>query len=133
MERSHSTPAPRVRRSRAEQKRETRDALTVAALMTFARDGYHGASLEGIANEAGFSKGAVYSNFGGKAELFLAVMDHNLQTLRGEDWDPLAPPSGPPAPAAVAGVAAAPGRGGHDGGAAGVVGGLGPAVLGGIP
>ncbi|MDA0566501.1 TetR/AcrR family transcriptional regulator [Streptomonospora sp. S1-112] len=90
MDHLHATPAPRVRRTRAEQKRETRDALTVAALVAFTRDGYHGASLEQIATEAGFSKGAVYSNFGGKAELFLAVMDHTLTTLRGADWDPLA-------------------------------------------
>ncbi|WP_405610666.1 TetR/AcrR family transcriptional regulator [Streptomyces sp. NBC_01511] len=87
-----SMTTPRVRRTRAEQKQETRDALTMAALGTFARDGYHAASLEGIANEAGFSKGAVYSNFGGKAELFLAAMDHNLEALRGEDWDPFAMP-----------------------------------------
>ncbi|TDC93054.1 TetR/AcrR family transcriptional regulator [Actinomadura sp. 7K507] len=86
----HSTPAARVRRSRAERQRETRDALTLAALVAFARDGYHGASLEAIAGDAGFSKGAVYSNFGGKAELFLAVMDYSLQTLRGDDWDPFA-------------------------------------------
>ncbi|MEV0590382.1 TetR/AcrR family transcriptional regulator [Nonomuraea cavernae] len=93
MDRRHSTPAPRVRRSRAELKQETRDALTAAALAAFSRDGYHGASLEGIANEAGFSKGAVYSNFGGKAELFLAVMDYNLEALRGEGWDPFATPA----------------------------------------
>ncbi len=99
--------APRIRRSRAEQKRETRDALTVAALMAFARDGYHGASLEGIAGEAGFSKGAVYSNFGGKAELFLAAMDRNLQTLRGEDWDPFAVPDAGGAIGADSGVAPA--------------------------
>ena len=85
-----STSAARVRRSRAERKRETRDALTLAALTAFSRDGYHGASLEGIAGEAGFSKGAVYSNFGGKAELFLAVLDYNLEMLRGDDWDPFA-------------------------------------------
>ncbi|WP_440106963.1 TetR/AcrR family transcriptional regulator [Streptosporangium sp. H16] len=95
MDQRPSTTAPRIRRSRAEQKRETRDALTVAALVAFARDGYHGASLEGIANEAGFSKGAVYSNFEGKAELFLAAMDHNLEALRGEDWDPFATPEAP--------------------------------------
>ncbi|MEU6183550.1 TetR/AcrR family transcriptional regulator [Streptomyces coeruleorubidus] len=99
--------APRVRRSRAEQKQETRGALTVAALMAFARDGYHGASLEGIANEAGFSKGAVYSNFGGKAELFLAAMDHNLQTLRGEDWDPFTVPDASGAAGTDSGVAPA--------------------------
>ncbi|NED97058.1 TetR/AcrR family transcriptional regulator [Phytoactinopolyspora alkaliphila] len=92
MDRRPSTSAPRARQSRAERKQETREALLVAAIATFARDGYHGASLEGIANEAGFSKGAVYSNFDGKAELFLAVMDYNLQILRGEDWDPFAAP-----------------------------------------
>lgn len=90
MDQRHSTSTARVRRSRAERKRETRNALTMAALVAFARDGYHGASLEGIAGEAGFSKGAVYSNFGGKAELFLAVMDYNLETLRGDAWDPFA-------------------------------------------
>lgn len=90
MDRPHSAPAARVRRSRAERKRETRDALTIAGMAAFARDGYHGASLEGIAGEAGFSKGAVYSNFGGKAELFLAAMDYSLETLRGDDWDPFA-------------------------------------------
>ncbi len=61
--------------------------------MAFTRDGYHGATLDGIANEAGFSKGAVYSNFGGKAELFLAVMDYNLSVLRSDGWDPFALPS----------------------------------------
>ncbi|GLF97743.1 TetR/AcrR family transcriptional regulator [Streptomyces yaizuensis] len=122
MERSQSTNAPRVRRSRAEQKRETRDALIVAALVTFARDGYHGASLEGIAGEAGFSKGAVYSNFGGKAELFLAVVDHNLEALRGEDWDPFAAPEASGAAAADAGAA-------REGDAAEMVRGFGLAML----
>ncbi len=83
------TPAPRVRMTLAERKQETRDALVLAALQAFARDGYHAASLETIATEAGYSKGAIYSNFEGKAELFLAVMDYNLDVLRGEDWDPL--------------------------------------------
>ncbi|MER6911890.1 TetR/AcrR family transcriptional regulator [Streptomyces sp. NPDC000594] len=130
MDRSHSTSVPRVRRSRAEQKRETRDALTVAALMTFARDGYHGASLEGIANEAGFSKGAVYSNFGGKAELFLAAMDHNLQALRGADWDPFAAPETAAAPEAVAPGAVADGTPDTpDGDAAEMVHGFGLAML----
>lgn len=104
MDGGRSTPAPRVRRSRAERKRETREALTMAAMAVFARDGYHGASLEGIAGEAGYSKGAVYSNFGGKAELFLAVMDYSLETLRGEDWDPLAAPGTGEAGASEPGV-----------------------------
>lgn len=83
-----SRPTPRTPRTRAERQRETRDALILAALDAFSRDGYHATSLESIANEAGFSKGAVYSNFDGKSDLFLALMDFNLEMLRGADWDP---------------------------------------------
>lgn len=57
----------------------------------FARDGFHGANLEVIANQAGYSKGAVYSNFEGKAELFLAVMDRNLAAVQGGGFDPFEP------------------------------------------
>lgn len=54
----------------------------------FARDGYHQANLALIAAEAGYSKGAVYSNFDGKADLFLAVLDQNIETSLGEGgWD----------------------------------------------
>lgn len=60
----------------------------LAALDAFSRDGYHATSLEGIANEAGFSKGAVYSNFTGKPDLFLTLMEFNLQALRDGAWDP---------------------------------------------
>ena len=74
--------------SRQESQRRTRDALVAAARAAFASDGYHGANLEAIARDAGFSKGAVYSNFDGKAALFLAVMDQNLQAaLADGGWD----------------------------------------------
>ncbi|WP_016699758.1 TetR/AcrR family transcriptional regulator [Actinoalloteichus spitiensis] len=86
---SRSAPPPRTRRTQAERRKETREALVIAALHAFARDGYHTASLEGIAGEAGFSKGAVYSNFNGKSDLFLAAMDYNLETLNGGGWNPL--------------------------------------------
>lgn len=56
--------------------------------MVFARSGYHGAGLDQIARVAGFSKGAVYSNFSNKAELFLAVMDINMQVAATVDFDP---------------------------------------------
>lgn len=56
----------------------TRERLVFAARAVFASDGYHGAKLDAIAREAGFSKGAVYSNFASKADLFLAVMDDNI-------------------------------------------------------
>lgn len=78
--------------TRAQRQEATRDALVQAAHRVFARDGYQGANLARIAREAGFSKGAVYSNFDGKAELFLAVMDQNLELAAGEDgWDPFHP------------------------------------------
>lgn len=69
--------------SRREQQRLTRERLVFAARAAFARDGYHGANLEAIAREAGFSKGAVYSNFESKAALFLAVMDENIALVAG--------------------------------------------------
>lgn len=73
---------------RQESQRQTREALVAAARAVFARDGFHGANLELIAREAGFSKGAVYSNFEGKAALFLAVMDANLEVALAEGaWD----------------------------------------------
>lgn len=45
----------------------------------FLRRGFHGASLDEIAEEAGYTTGAVYSNFKGKDDLFLAVMDAEVQ------------------------------------------------------
>ncbi|MBC7290614.1 MAG: TetR/AcrR family transcriptional regulator [Actinotalea sp.] len=85
--------------SRAARQERTRAALVVAARRVFARDGFHGARLELIAREAGFSKGAVYSNFTGKAELFLAAVDLNLAALLeaeapGPGTTPAAPPAG---------------------------------------
>lgn len=74
--------------TRQESQQQTREALIVAARAVFARDGYHGANLELIAREAGFSKGAVYSNFEGKATLFLAVADANLEAAFADgSWD----------------------------------------------
>jgi AcrR family transcriptional regulator len=44
----------------------------------FARDGFHAATLDDIAAEAGLTKGAVYSNFSGKRELFLALLEEQV-------------------------------------------------------
>lgn len=63
------------RTSRAESQRRTRDALLATAHDMFLRDGYAATSLERVADTAGYSKGAVYSNFRGKDELCLAVLD----------------------------------------------------------
>ena len=73
--------------TRAERRERTRSRLVDAARVVFSEDGYHGANLERIAHVAGFSKGAVYSNFDSKAQLFLAVMDANLALLEGHAWD----------------------------------------------
>jgi AcrR family transcriptional regulator len=67
------TARPR-RLTRAEAKARTRQLLLEAAARTFARKGYAGASVEEIAEDAGFSIGALYSNFASKEELFLALM-----------------------------------------------------------
>jgi AcrR family transcriptional regulator len=63
------------RLSRAESQAHTRQSLLATAKTCFLRDGYADTSLEGIADAAGFSKGAVYSNFRSKDELCLAVLD----------------------------------------------------------
>jgi len=65
----------RQRVSRQDQKQQTRADLVAAAREVFLRRGFHGASLEEISEQAGYTKGAVYSNFAGKDELFLAVLD----------------------------------------------------------
>lgn len=56
------------------RRQHTRDVLLDAAVQVFARRGFEGASLEEIAEQAGYSRGAIYKNFGGKEELFLAVI-----------------------------------------------------------
>ena len=55
------------------RRQHTRDLLMDAAAEVFARRGFEGASLEEIAETAGYTRGAIYKNFGGKEELFLAV------------------------------------------------------------
>jgi AcrR family transcriptional regulator len=63
------------RLTQTERKERTRADLVATAHKAFLERGFHGASLDEIAEEAGYSKGAVYSNFAGKDELFLAVLD----------------------------------------------------------
>lgn len=67
------------RLNRDEKKALTRESLIEAAAKAFPRAGYHGTSVEQIAEEAGFSKGAVYSNFESKEDLFLAVFTQYIR------------------------------------------------------
>ncbi len=61
------------------RRRQTRDYLLQAAAQVFAERGYHGASLDEVAAVAGFSKGAVYSNFKNKEDLFLALLESHYE------------------------------------------------------
>jgi AcrR family transcriptional regulator len=65
----------RKRRTQAERREETREELLTAAARVFARNGFHATSLDAVAEEAGFSRGAVYYNFADKEELFLELLD----------------------------------------------------------
>jgi AcrR family transcriptional regulator len=59
-----------------DRRRElTRTALIESAMEVFDRRGFEGASLDEIADNAGFTRGAIYKNFASKEDLFFAVMD----------------------------------------------------------
>jgi AcrR family transcriptional regulator len=68
-----------TRVSRRDRAAANRAALLAAARKVFLAAGYHGASVDAVAGEAGFTIGAVYSQFGGKAELFLALLEQRIQ------------------------------------------------------
>jgi AcrR family transcriptional regulator len=64
-----------------ERRREqTREHLLSAAAQVFAERGFHGATLDEVAAVAGFTKGAVYSNFKSKDDLFLALLESRYQS-----------------------------------------------------
>jgi AcrR family transcriptional regulator len=71
------TQAPE-RLTREEKKARTRAQLIDAAATVFARRGFVAASLDEVAEEAGLTKGAVYSNFDSKEDLFEAVIDERF-------------------------------------------------------
>jgi len=71
-------PAEGRRLRRDEQQELTRRQLLDAAERVFAREGFRGASVAGIAEEAGYSHGAIYSNFDGKEDLFLVLVEERI-------------------------------------------------------
>ncbi|WP_194840936.1 TetR/AcrR family transcriptional regulator [Filobacillus milosensis] len=60
-------------------KLDTRSEILASAYRIFSRFGFSQSSLEQVAHEAGFSKGAVYGNFKSKEELFIELIDLRLQ------------------------------------------------------
>ncbi|HTZ08006.1 MAG TPA: helix-turn-helix domain-containing protein [Acidimicrobiales bacterium] len=71
---------PRRRLTQAEGRAETRRQLLAAAARVFARKGLAGASLEEIAELAGYTTGAVYYHFANKDELFLELIKAGWST-----------------------------------------------------
>ena len=67
-----------TRMSRSEQVERNRGLVLAAARRTFLARGYAGATLDAIAEEAGFSKGVVYSQFAGKPDLFIALLEQRI-------------------------------------------------------
>jgi AcrR family transcriptional regulator len=63
-----------IRLTRAQQQALTRQRLLAAAEEVIARQGYAGASIDLISAEAGYSKGALYSNFESKEAIFLELL-----------------------------------------------------------
>lgn len=68
--------SPRL--TRKEQQERTRAALVASGARAVAEKGLHGASIDDIARDAGFTKGAFYANFANKDALFLAILDHTF-------------------------------------------------------
>jgi AcrR family transcriptional regulator len=74
---TRNSPGPRPRRS------DVRELVLRAAAQAFVERSYASVSVADIAAAAGFTKGAVYSNFGGKPELFAAVLAEQFTELIG--------------------------------------------------
>lgn len=71
-------------RNRRPTREKIRADLMRSAEAVFAEQGFEAASVETIAERAGYSTGAIYSNFAGKEELFLALLDERM-TARTEE------------------------------------------------
>jgi len=66
------------RLTRKEKQALTRECLMHSAARVFARRGLQQASIDEVAEDAGFTKGAFYANFKNKEELFLAMLDERF-------------------------------------------------------
>jgi AcrR family transcriptional regulator len=66
------------RLTRKQKQAHTRSCLMEAAARVFSRRGLSGASIDEVAEDAGYTKGAFYANFKSKEELFLAMLDQSF-------------------------------------------------------
>jgi AcrR family transcriptional regulator len=73
-----------LRLTRAQAKEQTRERLLQAARRVFVERGFHATTLDQVAEEAGHTKGAVYSAFESKADLFLAIFEERTRRRADE-------------------------------------------------
>jgi len=64
--------------TREERRGRTREDLVDAADRLFTANGFHATTVDAIAADAGYTKGAVYSNFASKEDLFFAVYERRV-------------------------------------------------------
>jgi AcrR family transcriptional regulator len=80
-------PAPR-RRTQAERRSRSRAALLESAARGLSRYGYGDLTLEQVAADAGYTRGALYHQFAGKEDLALAVVMWVASTWEHDVWEP---------------------------------------------
>ncbi|SEI82096.1 TetR/AcrR family transcriptional regulator [Achromobacter sp. NFACC18-2] len=74
----------KVRLTREQSRDQTRQRLLDAAQSIFLSKGFVAASVEDIAEQAGYSRGAFYSNFGSKSELFLQLLRRDHESVMAD-------------------------------------------------
>ena len=79
--RGSGRPPARGRLTRSEAQAITRRRLLEAATEVFTADGFHATSLTDVADRAGYTIGAVYSNFASKDDLFHALIRERMQAV----------------------------------------------------
>ncbi len=84
-----------ARLRRWEQMERNREAVLGASRRVFLERGYAGATLEAIADTAGFSKGVVYSQFGSKADLFFELLERRISERGAQNARIAATATGP--------------------------------------
>src|SRR6476620_9469393 len=73
-----------ARMTREERRERTREDLVQAAGRLFTANGFHATTVDAIAAEAGYTKGAVYSNFASKEDLFFAVYERRADAAAAQ-------------------------------------------------
>src|SRR4051812_50216679 len=85
----------RTVQSRAERQAQTRSELIDAAEALFTAKGFQATSLDAVAEAAGYTKGAVYSNFASKEDVFFAVYERRVGRHLAPPGELFSQPPGP--------------------------------------